>query len=71
MGRTPESLVVTGDEPVSEEDLISRVRSRIAGYKAPWEVEFVQQLPRTSTGKVRKFQLREKEWAGHERAIHG
>ncbi len=36
------------------------VRSRIAPFKMPREIEFVRQLPRTETGKVQRFRLREK-----------
>lgn len=36
------------------------VRSRIAPFKAPREIEFVPQLPRTETGKVQRFRLRER-----------
>ena len=36
------------------------VRSRIASFKAPREIEFVEQLPRTETGKVQRFRLRER-----------
>jgi 2-aminobenzoate-CoA ligase len=36
------------------------VRSRIAPFKTPREIEFVEQLPRTETGKVQRFRLREK-----------
>jgi 2-aminobenzoate-CoA ligase len=35
------------------------VRSRIAPFKTPREIEFVAQLPRTETGKVQRFRLRE------------
>jgi Acyl-CoA synthetases (AMP-forming)/AMP-acid ligases II len=31
---------------------------------------FVESLPKTSTGKIQKFVLREKEWAGYEKRIH-
>jgi fatty-acyl-CoA synthase len=34
-------------------------------------VEFVDELPRTSTGKVQKHRLREREWAGEEARIKG
>jgi len=34
-------------------------------------VDFVAALPKTSTGKVRKYSLRETEWAGHDRRIQG
>jgi 2-aminobenzoate-CoA ligase len=35
------------------------VRSRIAPFKTPREIEFVEQLPRTETGKVQRFRLRQ------------
>jgi fatty-acyl-CoA synthase len=43
----------------------------IARFKVPRAIEFVDQLPRTSTGKVQKFSLREKEWAGHSSRVQG
>jgi fatty-acyl-CoA synthase len=42
---------------VSAQDLIDHVRDRIARYKAPRRVEF-RELPKTSTGKIRKDELR-------------
>ncbi|WP_329064136.1 AMP-binding protein [Amycolatopsis sp. NBC_01480] len=57
------AVLVPGAEP-NADALITHVRSRIAHYKAPREVEFVTELPRTSTGKVRKNELREAAWAG-------
>ena len=51
-------------------EIIEHVRSQVAHYKAPDEVEFVTELPKTSTGKIQKFALREKEWAGHDKRIH-
>jgi len=41
-------------------ELIEFVKARIAAYKVPREVEFVASLPRTETGKVQRFRLREK-----------
>jgi fatty-acyl-CoA synthase len=54
----------------TEAELIGFVRERLAHYKAPNEVIF-DTLPRTSTGKVQKFVLRERMWAGHEKRIGG
>jgi fatty-acyl-CoA synthase len=48
-------MAVTGDE------LIAHVKSRIARFKAPDAVAFVDALPKTSTGKVQKFALRDGE----------
>jgi fatty-acyl-CoA synthase len=71
-GERPKAFVVLRDDAeVSEADLIAHVRTRIARYKAPKAVEFVRGLSKTSTGKVQKFELREKEWAGHHRRIRG
>ena len=71
-GERPKAFVVLrpGRAP-SQSDLIEHVQSRIARYKAPREVEFLAQLPKTSTGKVRKFELREKEWSGQDTRIRG
>lgn len=46
------------DEKAAE--LQTFVRSRIASFKAPREIEFVDALPRTETGKVQRFRLRER-----------
>ncbi|HEY8296936.1 MAG TPA: AMP-binding protein [Candidatus Baltobacteraceae bacterium] len=42
------------------EELKGFVRDRIAAFKAPREIEFVAQLPRTETGKVQRYRLRER-----------
>jgi fatty-acyl-CoA synthase len=71
-GERPKAFVVRrpGAE-VTEQELISHCHARIARYKSPRSVEFVDTLPKTSTGKVQKFELREKEWAGHVSRIQG
>jgi fatty-acyl-CoA synthase len=50
-------LAVDGAAP-DEEELRAHVRGRLAGYKVPDRVSFAVALPRTSTGKVQKFELR-------------
>jgi fatty-acyl-CoA synthase len=52
----------------SEAELIAFCRERLAHFKCPKAVEFVD-LPKTSTGKIQKFRLREKEWAGRSSRI--
>jgi fatty-acyl-CoA synthase len=54
---------------VSERELIDFCRERIAHFKCPDAVQFGA-LPKTSTGKVQKFALREREWQGRERRIN-
>ncbi len=44
---------------MSAEDLVAHCRKMLAGYKVPREVRF-EPIPKTSTGKIQKFQLRER-----------
>ena len=69
-GEVPKAFVTLkpGREATAEE-IIEHVRGRIAHFKAPRAVEFGE-LPKTSTGKIQKFVLREKEWTGRERRIN-
>ncbi|KAB3521004.1 AMP-binding protein [Corynebacterium zhongnanshanii] len=53
-----------------EEAIIAHCRAHIAGYKVPRDIRILQELPRTSTGKVRKNELRDEAWAGHEARIN-
>jgi fatty-acyl-CoA synthase len=50
-------------------ELIAFCRERLAHFKCPDAVEFGD-LPKTSTGKVQKFVLRQREWADQDRRIH-
>ena len=71
-GERPKAFVVLAPgQHASEEEIIDHVRSRIAHYKAPDEVVFVDELPRNSAGKVQKFQLREAEAAKQARRSGG
>jgi fatty-acyl-CoA synthase len=67
-GETPKALVVlrAGLTPGADE-LIAFCRDRIAHFKSPTSVDFVAELPRTATGKLQKFKLRERYWAGQRR----
>jgi len=70
-GEVPKAFVAPrpGSAP-DEADFIAFARERLAHFKCPKAVEFGE-LPKTATGKIQKFRLREKEWAGQERRIHG
>ena len=58
-GETPCAFVELKDDMVvGEDDLIAFCRKRLAGFKTPKSVIF-QELPKTSTGKIQKFQLRQ------------
>lgn len=73
---TPEAAAERGDEPISREewetrlmiDLQRHVKGKLAPYEYPKEVEFVDALPMTTTGKVQRrvLRLREEERARQE-----
>ncbi len=52
-------VVLREGASVGEDDIKQHVKSNLAGYKVPREVDFVDELPRTSTGKVLKRELRD------------
>ncbi len=54
----------------TEAELIAHCKSRLAGYKAPTSVEVRESIPRTATGKVQKFKLREQYWQGQPRQVN-
>jgi fatty-acyl-CoA synthase len=51
-------VVLTAGEPADAGALLTALRARLAGYKMPRHVEFVDELPKTATGKIRKPDLR-------------
>ena len=69
-GERPKAFVTLKEgATVSEAELIAFCRERLAHFKCPDAVAFGP-LPKTSTGKVQKFVLREPEWAGRDRRIN-
>lgn len=74
-GERPRAYVVLRPEAPGERDaveqaIIAHCRAHIAGYKIPRDIRILDELPRTSTGKVRKNELREEAWAGFEGRIN-
>ncbi|WP_181784128.1 acyl--CoA ligase family protein [Pseudonocardia pini] len=60
-GERPKAFVVLAEGgEATPEELIEHVKSKIARYKAPRDVEIVEALPKTSTGKIQKFELRKR-----------
>jgi len=58
-GEAPHAFVVLRPEAsATEAELIHFVRERLAHFKAPHSVRFVEQLPKTATGKIQKYVLR-------------
>jgi len=56
----PVAFVVSSTHLLAE-DLIERCRGKIASFKIPRHVVFVEEMPVTPSGKIRKIELR--EWA--------
>ncbi len=69
-GETPKAIVVKQpDAEVTEADIVAFCRERLAGYKCPTSVDFVEALPRNPSGKILKKDLREPYWEGHDRRV--
>jgi fatty-acyl-CoA synthase len=69
-GETVKAIVVPAPAAqVTAAELIAHARDGLARYKCPTSVDFVDALPRTTTGKVQKFLLRERYWADHDRQV--
>ncbi|MCZ0974525.1 AMP-binding protein [Streptomyces albulus] len=70
-GETIKALVVLAEGATAEEaDIIAHCKQHLAGYKAPTSVEFRDAIPRTATGKIQKFKLRQPYWAGFDRGVN-
>ena len=69
-GEVPKAFVTLkpGMELTADE-LIAHCKTKLANFKVPRQIEFGG-LPKTSTGKIQKFLLRDKEWKGRERRIN-
>ncbi|HYG26368.1 MAG TPA: long-chain-fatty-acid--CoA ligase [Caulobacteraceae bacterium] len=69
-GEAVKAIVVLkpGAEPDAEA-IIAHCRGRIAGYKVPKSVDFVDALPRNPSGKVLRRELRKPYWEGRERLV--
>ena len=61
-------VAVPGAQP-SAADIITWARTRIAGFKAPKSVEFIDALPRNPSGKVLRRELRKPYWEGRDRKV--
>ena len=59
-GETPVAYIeLKAGSTVTQQDLIEHCKSLLAGYKVPRDIRF-EDIPKTSTGKIQKFQLRER-----------
>ncbi len=70
-GETPKAVVVRkpGVE-VSEQEIIDFAREKLAKFKCPTSVDWIEALPRNPSGKILKKDLREPYWKGRERRVN-
>jgi fatty-acyl-CoA synthase len=69
-GERPKAFVALKPGQVATEaEIVEFCRERLARFKCPAAVEFGD-LPKTSTGKIQKYVLREREWTGHAKRVN-
>jgi fatty-acyl-CoA synthase len=69
-GERPKAFVtLKPGAQATESEIVDFCRNRIAHFKCPAAVEFGE-LPKTSTGKIQKYVLREREWEGRGRRVN-
>jgi acyl-CoA synthetase (AMP-forming)/AMP-acid ligase II len=70
-GEVLKAIVVRKEgEGVDADEIIDFCRERLASYKRPRSVDFIDELPRNPSGKVLKRELREPYWAGKQRRVN-
>ncbi len=70
-GEIVKAFVILGDGHSPSEALVkelqNHVKSVTAPYKYPREIEFVDELPKTASGKIKRAELKRREWEGWDR----
>jgi benzoate-CoA ligase len=64
--KTKAFVVLKGVATATEDELKAFVKDKLAPYKYPRLVEFVAELPKTATGKIQRYKLREREAAASQ-----
>jgi benzoate-CoA ligase len=59
--KTKAFVVLKQGQHVTDQELKDFVKDKLAPYKYPRHIEFVDELPKTATGKIQRYKLREKE----------
>jgi acyl-CoA synthetase (AMP-forming)/AMP-acid ligase II len=63
-------VVLKPGQRATEQEIIQFCKDRIAHYKAPKSIDFIDALPKTGSGKIQKRELRDKYWKGYEKKVH-
>jgi long-chain acyl-CoA synthetase len=62
LGEIPKAyIVLKPGENISKEEMNKYCRENLAAYKVPREIVFVDELPKTGSGKIRKVEIRKRE----------
>ena len=64
-------VVVRTGERLGEDEVVAACAERLAGYKKPRSVDFVEELPKTGSGKIMRRRIRDRYWSGRERSVGG
>ena len=69
-GETPKALVVLHDgQLANEQEILQFCKENLAHFKCPTSVDLLTELPRTATGKLQKFKLRESYWQDRQQKV--
>jgi fatty-acyl-CoA synthase len=63
-------VVMKAGKTATPSDIINFTRERIAGFKTPKSVDFIEALPRNASGKILRRHLRDPYWAGKDRQVN-
>jgi acyl-CoA synthetase (AMP-forming)/AMP-acid ligase II len=63
-------VVLKPGQITTQHEIIQFCKERIAHYKAPKSIDFIDALPKTGSGKIHKRELRDKYWHGYEKKVH-
>jgi acyl-CoA synthetase (AMP-forming)/AMP-acid ligase II len=63
-------VVLKLGQKATDQEIIQFCKERMAHYKAPKSIDFIETLPRTGSGKIHKKGLRDKYWEGYEKKVH-
>lgn len=70
-GEAPHAVIVLREgEMLSEEEVTLFCREKLAHFKAPKSISFLEELPKTASGKIQKVVIRKEYWKGHSRLIN-
>jgi acyl-coenzyme A synthetase/AMP-(fatty) acid ligase len=69
ISRVKAAVVLRADSQTSREELLEWCRARLGGFQQPRSIELLNYLPRTTTGKVLKRELRDAHWTDQARRV--